>query len=426
MSTAVRITACVLVFLSVSDGRIVAQGPETFQNTYVNPTHGWSVSYPVGWQLDSTDPDQVMIKTPPSLPGGLVGIHALPSAWVHESLEDIADNVLREWGRALQASGQTYRTISRRRVTLTNNVATFEIVNAIGIGTVGRSRKVIFAWDDRAFLIDAEAAESSWSALGPQFEQIVNSFTIRTGPLLRIANASTSGIIAFHKRAEMTAQNLPDQRNLRIVCQRNEDRRWVTFIGGGNGQGGRVAIAAYTEQKLERPDETLHLRPFRSGNSPVVGAGDTLDWGYVFDRNGDGMIDYLAFLDGAIPVKPVGFQGELPKRGGKITPNQINLYNQHARFVFIHSADDNFDGTVDGVVYGVREPDELWIDRWVAARSNEAGQIDDAWFFTTDIAARTGVPTRSGDGWAVSRVGATSGVLDGRDFAAWSEYIARA
>jgi hypothetical protein len=69
--------------------------------------------------------------------------------------------------------------MSRQRVTLANKTSAFEIINAIGVGVVGRSRKVIFVRDERAFLIDAEAAESSWGTLGPQFDQIINSFAIK-------------------------------------------------------------------------------------------------------------------------------------------------------------------------------------------------------------------------------------------------------
>ena len=151
--------------------------------------------------------------------------------------------------------------------------------------------------------------ESSWSTLGSQFEQIVNSFTIPTGPSVQAENGSTSGIIASYKRVELAAQNPPEEKTLRIVCQRNLDQGWVTFIGSGDGP---VAIAAYTEQKLERPGETLRLYPIKPANSAIVGAGDVLDWGYVFDRNADGMIDYLAFLVGAIPVRPEGFKGLWP------------------------------------------------------------------------------------------------------------------
>jgi hypothetical protein len=426
MSTGLRVTACVVVFLSLSDGRIAGQRSEPLKNLYVNPIHQWSVSYPDGWQLDSTDPDQVLIKTPPSLPGGAVGIHALPPAWARGSLDEVADNVLREWGQALQSQGQTFRTISRKRVVLVNEVPALEIINLIGVGVVGRSRKVIISRGDHAFLIDAETADSSWSVLGSQLEQIASSFTIRTGPVPQADNAAPSGIIAFHKRVETAAQNPPEENTLRIACQRNEDRGWVTFIGSGDAQSGRVAIAAFTEQKLERPDQTLHLRPFKPGNSAVVNAGDVLDWGYVFDRNADGMVDYFAFLVGAIPVKPEGFQGDLPKRGGRITPDQINLYNRHARFVFIDIADDDLDGKVDGFVFGVRQPDEIWIDRWVAARSTKGdGQLDQAWFFTSDIAAQTGVPERSGGGWAVARIGSTAAVLDEPELTGWSNYIAR-
>ena len=169
---------CLTLFVSLSGGHIVAQVPGGVQ-TYENSIHRWSVSYPDGWQLDSNDPDQVMIKTPPGAPEGVVGTHALPTDWGRGSLEDIAANVLRAWGQSLQASGQTYRTISRRRVTLANGFSAFEIINAIGVGVVGRSRKVIFAKDEHAFLIDSETAESSWDTLGPQFDVIANSFTIR-------------------------------------------------------------------------------------------------------------------------------------------------------------------------------------------------------------------------------------------------------
>jgi hypothetical protein len=99
----------------------------------------------------------------------------------------------------------------------------------------------------------------------------------------------------------------------------------------------------------------------------------------LFDRNLDGMVDYFAFLVGALAVKPQGFQGDLPKRGGRISGDQINLYNQHARLVFVNVADDDFDGKVDGLIFGVRQQGEIWIDQWVAARSTQgSGQLDQA------------------------------------------------
>ena len=176
--TRLHVTGCLIMFLSFTHSQPAGQVSVGPQQTYVNTIHRWSISYPDGWQLDATYPDQVIIKPPPSLPRGLLGIHALPSPWGGGSLEDIADNVLREWGQGLQAEGQTYRTISRQRVTLANDSPAFETINTIGVGVLGRCRQTIVVRGERVFLIDAEAEDSSWSMLGPRFDQIVNSFTI--------------------------------------------------------------------------------------------------------------------------------------------------------------------------------------------------------------------------------------------------------
>ena len=76
------------------------------------------------------------------------------------------------------------------------------------------------------------------------------------------------------------------------------------------------------------------------------------------------------------------FRGNCRNGGTRITADQIKLFDQHARLVFIHVADDDFDRKFDGLVHPVLA--QVWIERWVAACSaRRDGELDDAWFFVS-------------------------------------------
>ena len=165
--------ACVLLsFWGCATAELPIPGSAR-EPTYVNPTHGWSVSYPQGWSLDGRNPRSVVVRQHPNIPkGGVVTIHTI-TAVIGKSLDEVADTILRIY------PASRYVTVSRRRITLSNDIPAIEAMHHIGTGVVGKSRKVIAVVKDRAFFIDAETYLDSWEALEPYFNQIVNSFTVQ-------------------------------------------------------------------------------------------------------------------------------------------------------------------------------------------------------------------------------------------------------
>lgn len=140
------------------------------ERTYVNEAYGWSATYPRGWTVDGSNPRSVILRR--ARPPGVLGIHTI-TAPSGKSLDEIADSVLRIF------PSPRYVVVSRRAITLRAGIAAIEVVHHIGVGTVGKSRKVITTVKGRVFVIDAETYLDSWDAVQPYFNQIVDSFTIR-------------------------------------------------------------------------------------------------------------------------------------------------------------------------------------------------------------------------------------------------------
>src|SRR5207237_8050239 len=108
----------------------------------------------------------------------------------------------------------------------------------------------------------------------------------------------------------------------------------------------------------------------------------SLTWGYIFDRNRDGKVDYLVFLDGPRPVAPDQFPAGFPK-GNKFSADQLELVFHSMRLVFFHYADENFDGAVDTIVAPLTHPEyTLWVYNYGVLRSSKFdGNVDDEWTF---------------------------------------------
>ena len=140
------------------------------ERTYVNQAYGWSVAYPLGWAVDGSKPGSVIFRR--DRPSGVLGIHTT-TGHRSKSLDEIADSVLRIF------PSPRYVVVSRRTITLRTGIAAIEVVHHIGVGIVGKSRKVITTVKGRVFVIDAETYLDSWDVVEPYFNQIVDSFTIR-------------------------------------------------------------------------------------------------------------------------------------------------------------------------------------------------------------------------------------------------------
>jgi hypothetical protein len=214
------------------------------------------------------------------------------------------------------------------------------------------------------------------------------------------AHRSTAGsdFIDFYPTAEARTQSPPDLSSLSILCREKKfGRQHVTFVGDPNK---KVLLVVFTDKRVKDLTKVITLKTVfvqdskKSFPKPSarVGPDATLDWAYVYDRNGDGRLDYLAFLFAAIPVKPDDFPSDYPT-GGRITSfEQIELTYRHSRLLFSHHADDNFDGSSDAVVAAVLDPDRYpWVEQFGVLRSTKFdGNVDETWTFKKSIAQRTG------------------------------------
>jgi hypothetical protein len=138
----------------------------------------------------------------------------------------------------------------------------------------------------------------------------------------------------------------------------------------------------------------------------------SLSWGFLYDRNADGWVDYLTLLDGALPLKTDEIAHLVPRRPGvkrndPITiesKEELDLMLKHFRLVFTHHADDNFDGRSDGVVAPLLDPDNpIWVYGNGVLRSRAFAQVvDEDWSFVTDIGTPAGRVPKTEEGFQVS------------------------
>jgi len=93
-----------------------------------------------------------------------------------KSLEEVVDASERGWEQHI---GSRFEVITRRHMTLSNDLPVIEIVHHIGNVVVGKSRQVIAVLKDRAFVVDAETYLEVWSAFEPDFNRIIESFSVQ-------------------------------------------------------------------------------------------------------------------------------------------------------------------------------------------------------------------------------------------------------
>jgi hypothetical protein len=146
------------------------------ERTYANPAYHWVINYPSGWAVDSQNVAFVQITPPENLAKGVVGIHT--GAVGFASVDELVDAVV----KSQEASGQGIRILSRRNVHLADSVPAIALETELGVGIVGRSRRLFVLREGTAYVIDAETYRDSWTALEPHYARIIQSFRIRRTP----------------------------------------------------------------------------------------------------------------------------------------------------------------------------------------------------------------------------------------------------
>jgi len=276
---------------------------------------------------------------------------------------------------------------------------------------------------------------------------------------------SQDNIISFYPKAYAKTQNPPEEKKLIIIAEQKIDDKFVSFLGV---EKRKVLLAVVTRNKLENPKKAFYLKPKeeRFGSSMMwdlvhryaidtfaqelfdtllnfsdslsenlvdsLKKQDSVKWGYLFDRNCDGQIDYVAFLVGPLHVKQKDFPQDFPKGGivdqlqnyGKLTAEQIQIFKKSWVFVFTHISDENFDGRADGAIFEVMDPERFWVDRWmVLFSSNFNGVIDTCWQFQDSIQIKERNCLKLSKGYWTKRAGAKKGEFGNQDLAKLSEML---
>jgi hypothetical protein len=164
---------CSALFSFIAPHRAGAQAEE---RQYENPVHHWVIAYPAGWVVDSQDVAFIEITPPDSLAKGVVGIHT--GAVRIASVDALVDAVV----KAQEASGRGLRILQRRVVLLADSVRAIEIDTELGVGVVGRSRRLFVVRDGIAYVIDAETYRDSWAAVENHYARMIESFRLPRNP----------------------------------------------------------------------------------------------------------------------------------------------------------------------------------------------------------------------------------------------------
>lgn len=225
------------------------------------------------------------------------------------------------------------------------------------------------------------------------------------------ARAAGGDAVAFYPQAQAWAQARHDIRELRIACTRRSGDVYVTLLADGSG---KTVLAAFSGAAP------------RDAASLFTGAGATRDWAWIWDRNGDGAADYLAFYLGTelvVRELPPDFpRGKSPK----LSAAQLDFVLHHMRQTFYHAADDNFDGRADVAIYPLRDAETwLWVKGGFVLRSTHFdGRVDEDWAFAERPAERAGPAPRSERGYRV-RIDPAEGETGEKVLESWSDWFAR-
>ena len=225
--------------------------------------------------------------------------------------------------------------------------------------------------------------------------------------LLSGALRAQENIVAFYHKADSVSQHPSRIGEYEVKKSKKVDRYFVSFIGKKGSR--RILIAAVTPAPIRNIRKELALTLQMEGGKPSL--GPTTTWGWVFDRNGDGRIDYLALVAAAVAVEDDSIPFDFPGYQMQMSPKQFGVYVSHLRLVFNHMADDNFDGRIDATVQVDMDPFRNWVKRNLLLRSTKFdGVFDDVRAFRDRIGHEAGTVERTPQGVTYYPIGEPRGI----------------
>ena len=195
-----------------------------------------------------------------------------------------------------------------------------------------------------------------------------------------------STIVGFYPTADSISE-FPDlTQQLTIICQKKIEGRYVTFIGRKNEK--KIFIAAVTLKPIKNVNGEISRTVNFDGPRPNPGKITT--WGYVFDRNNDGKIDYMALVGGAGAFEDAKMPADYPRHKERLTMKQLEYFVGHCKIIFNHYADDNYDGIIDAAVIADADPERDFIKQRIVVRSTKFdGKFDETFAFQGKLLPET-------------------------------------
>lgn len=219
-------------------------------------------------------------------------------------------------------------------------------------------------------------------------------------------------IADFFTVADSVTEHPPFRNELTTFCQVRVQNRWVSFVGYKATR--TVLYATFTLDSLADP--VADVSPIVDFVKARPSLGKVTTWGYPFDRNRDGKIDYFALVHGAAPFEDAEFPPNYPKSAETLMYHHVELFLAKCKIVFSHWADDNYDGMIDGVAQVDLDPERNWVNRWILARSKKFnGRFDDVWAFRTDTSSFSDTVSFSPGQVSYRPIGAPAGSFGMKD-----------
>jgi hypothetical protein len=230
--------------------------------------------------------------------------------------------------------------------------------------------------------------------------------------LIPAASAAQPGLTDFFPTADSVTAHAPFKSELTTLCQVRLLGRYVSFVGFKSTR--TVLYVTFTLDSVNDPVADV---------SPIVGfenarpsLGKVQTWGYPFDRNRDGKIDYLALVGGAAPFEDEDFPVNYPRGQEELMIHHVQLFVEKCRIVFNHWADDNYDGRLDAVIHADMDTARSWVYRYIhAASASGDGKFDDVWSFRTDTSWFNDSVTVTDEGVLYHPIGLPPGILGQKD-----------
>lgn len=157
----------------------------------------------------------------------------------------------------------------------------------------------------------------------------------------------------------------PAQEALKPFCAQQTEGGVISFVTSGTD---KVVLVALSAQPLADVQRDIWLSPRFARAGEDAQATGTQDWAYIYDGNGDGQIDHMAFLIGPLPTEPRTAGKGLPNISGDQVriknPAMLDEILKAMRFGFWQVRDEDGDGVPDSMAMPARRKENGWYRGW--------------------------------------------------------------